>query len=969
MFINLNVHSYYSLLNSALSIDDLIQHALDNNQPYVCLTDLNNMYGCIEFYDKAKAHNLIPIIGLEFEYQNTTLVAYAKNYNGYLKLIKWSSWIMTNTTFIIQEDFDDLIIVCKKGGLVFENPNFYQAQNQNASNAIALQSVFYAQENDKTVFLAMLAIKNDLKLDDFIDCHEFDKNYFLNDHEAQSLFSTIALDNLNKVLNELQVEIHDLPINIPVYDKNNLTVSSEILKQLCISGLKQRLNAHDGQVKKVYAKRLKYELDVISEKQFDDYFLIVYDFINYAKSNGIIVGPGRGSAAGSLVAYCLYITDIDPIKHNLIFERFLNPTRKSMPDIDTDIMDEKRDQVIEYLFEKYGNDHVAYIVTFQRLKAKMALRDVGRILGIDLKVIDKICKNIKTDYDEDIDLAIKKSATLKEMYVLHKELFEISKKLIHAPRQIGTHAAGIILSNSSITNIIPIQLGINDRPLSQYSMEYLERFGLIKMDLLGLKNLTIIDNVLKMIYKTQNKKIDLFNIDYNDKFVFQDLAKAKTNGIFQLESPGMKKVLLKVKPQNIEDISIVSALFRPGPQQNIKTFVERRFKREEFSYWNEQTKKILEPTYGIIIYQEQVIELVKTIANFDIATSDNFRRAISKKDEKILMQLKDDFINGALANNYKQPLVNQIFEYIFSFAHYGFNHSHSLAYSYISYWLAYLKHYYPLEFLSVLLSHTSASKEKLLSYLDETKDFNISIKGPDIQHFSNDFVIDNHKQIIRFGFKTIKGFGDELLKKIKLALENAELIDYISYIDALKKGNISLKNIEILIRIGAFDSFEINRLFLLNNLEEIFEKTGLNGHFFDLNLVGLDYANDMSINERFQEDEIQYLGINLSSLNYTNYTNEIDYSNLKYEIESFNEINTNYEVNIVAQVLNIVQSKTKKGNDIFYLDVLVENKKEKLTIFQNSKHLVDEIDINGIYVFGVKLLNHFNFIVSVKQRV
>lgn len=969
MFINLNVHSHYSLLNSTLSIDDLIKYALDNKQPYVCLTDLNNMYGCIEFYDKAKAHNLTPIIGLEFEYQNATLVAYAKNYNGYLKLIKWSSWIMTSKEFEIQDDFEDLIIVCKKGDIVFKNSNFYQTHDQNAPNAIALQSVFYANKSDKIVFLAMLAIKNDLKLEDFKNCCDFDNNHFLTDYLAQSFFSPIALNNLNKVLNELKVQIHDLPINIPVYDKQNSIISSEILKQLCISGLKKRLNAHDGQVNKIYVQRLKYELDVINEKQFDDYFLIVYDFINFAKSNGIIVGPGRGSAAGSLVAYCLHITDIDPIKHNLIFERFLNPTRKSMPDIDTDIMDEKRDLVIEYLFEKYGNDHVAYILTFQRLKAKMAIRDVGRILGIDLKVIDKICKNIKPEYDEDLDLAIKKNTILKEMYLLHKELFEISKKLINAPRQIGTHAAGIILSDSLISNIIPIQLGINDRPLSQYSMEYLERFGLIKMDLLGLKNLTIIDNVLKMIHENQNKKIDLFNIDYNDKFVFEDLAKARTNGIFQLESPGMKKVLLKVKPQNIEDISIVSALFRPGPQQNIKTFVERRFKREEFSYWNEATRKILEPTYGIIVYQEQVIELVKTIANFDIATSDNFRRAISKKDEKILIQLKDDFINGALNNNYKQPLVNQIFEYIFSFAHYGFNHSHSLAYSYISYWLAYLKHYYTLEFLSVLLSHTSASKDKLLSYLNEAKEFNISIKGPDIQYFSNDFVIDTQKQIIRFGFKTIKGFGDELLKKIKSALQKSTLSDYISYIDALKKGNVSLKNIEILIRVGTFDSFGINRLFLLNNLNEIFEKTGLNGHFFDLNLVGLDYAKDMSVNDRYLDDEIQYLGIDLNSLNYANYKTEIDYNKLKYTIKDFYEINTNYETNILAQVLNIKQSKTKNGNDIFYLETLIDNKKQTLTIFQNSKYLIDEISIGGIYVFGVKLLNHFNFIVNIKQRI
>jgi DNA polymerase-3 subunit alpha len=430
---------------------------------------------------------------------------------------------------------------------------------------------------------------------------------------------------------------------------------------------------------------LQKELQIIDQMHFNDYFLVVQDYVAFAKRNGILVGPGRGSVAGSLVAYVLGITEIDPIQHDLIFERFLNPSRQTMPDIDIDFMDNRRNEIIEYLFERYGTQHVAHIITFQRMKAKMAVRDVGRILGIELPIINNISKLISMQYDLDLVGAIDKNKQLASFAAKYETLFDIAKKILNFPRQIGLHAAGVVITDTRIDDILPVQSATDGINCTQFSMEYLEPIGLIKMDILGLVNLTTINETIKLIKKQQSKNIDLSQINLNDARVFNELTSGHTIGIFQLESPGMQNLIMKIKPKSIEDISITSALFRPGPQKNIPTYLKNKTNPNSIQYLNDDFKEVLSSTYNIIIYQEQVIEIVQRVAGFSLADADLFRRAISKKNADKLSQLKEQFIHGGKKNKYSETELNKIFDFIYEFANYGFNHSHSLAYSYISY--------------------------------------------------------------------------------------------------------------------------------------------------------------------------------------------------------------------------------------------------------------------------------------------
>jgi DNA polymerase-3 subunit alpha len=455
------------------------------------------------------------------------------------------------------------------------------------------------------------------------------------------------------------------------------------LQTKCRDGLKQRLNSTSAPI--AYIERLKKELAVIDQMHFNDYFLVVQDYVNFAKRNGILVGPGRGSAAGSLVAYVLGITDIDPIEHNLIFERFLNPSRQTLPDIDIDFMDNRRNEIVEYLFNRYGSDHVAHIITFQKIKAKMAIRDAGRVLGIELPIINSISKLINMQYDLDLAGAIADNKTLSSFANKYEELFDIAKKILNFPRQVGLHAAGVIITNTAINEVIPVQNSPDGINATQYSMEYLEPLGLIKIDILGLVNLTTINETIKLIKKEQSKIIDLSKIDLDDRKVFAQLTNGNTIGIFQLESQGMRNLIMKIKPTSIEDISITSALFRPGPQKNIPEYLSNKAHPENIKYLNDDFKEVLSATYNIIIYQEQVIEIVQRVAGFSLAEADLFRRAISKKDSDKLTELRVHFIAGGRKNKYSEEELVKIFNFVYEFANYGFNHSHSLAYSYISY--------------------------------------------------------------------------------------------------------------------------------------------------------------------------------------------------------------------------------------------------------------------------------------------
>lgn len=936
MFINLNVRSHYSLLMSGLSIKDIVDFAVANNQKYVALTDFNTMYGAVEFFDLAKSKNLIPIIGLEIyeKKSKSLLVLIAKNNKGYTNLLKISSNIMCEQDFVLEEFLSDIIVIVKEGEYNLKNHKDFYVAESGHENSLALRFVNCKTEKDAYLVNVLQAIKNDQILDignnSEIELWK-EKAWFLTEAEAKKEFNKKQIENLEKIVSSTSWDINEFHTDLLKFPTPKKIAKNIYLQSLCKEGLMQRLG--NSKVQKSYIDRLKYELDVINKMGYDDYFLIVYDLVNYAKKNNIIVGPGRGSAVGSLVSYALHITDIDPLVHNLIFERFLNPERQSMPDIDIDIMDNRREEVIEYLFSKYGNEHVAHIVTFQRIKAKMAIRDVGRVLNIKLSEIDKISKLISTMYDEDLDLAVTKSQALAAKQKQYPSLFKIASALIGIPRQVGTHAAGVVLGNDKLTEIIPIQLGINNHSMSQFSMEYLERFGLLKMDLLGLKNLTILDRIIKVIKKIRKVDIELSKIPLNDKKTFDLLSIGDTNGIFQLESPGMRGVLVKMKPNCIEDISITSSLFRPGPQENIPSFIARRNKQETVTYVSDSLKPILSSTNGIIVYQEQVIQIAQTVAKFTPAEADLFRRAISKKNDSEMKHLQNQFILGAIKNGYSKSDSEQIYNYIYQFANYGFNHSHAIAYSLIGYWLAYFKANYPLEFLANLLSMNSGSSEKVSIYISEAISKNIKVLPPNINLSQPSFSI--YKKAILFGFDIIKGIGNEAIKKIievRNQLKNKNFTDYVEAVCLLYKNKISQKILESLIYSGAFDLFGHNRKTMIENLNKIIENFAF--------ILSKEWVHKIVDSEMTSEEVNEYNNLQADTVGL--YLAEHPFKKIKSELSdgSFNIIDLKNLVNqtveygqVFVKVISIRTTKTKSGKEMAFAKIEDDTSKSDLTIW------------------------------------
>ncbi len=934
-FINKS-QSYYSLLDSTISIDKLIDATIKTNCPYVFLVD-KNMSGAIEFYYKARAANLTPIIGLEINYKNNIYILIAKNNNGYKNLNYISSAIETKTDYELDIYLDDLIIVLKKGDLRLRNHDFYFA------NELALNEVRYINREEHETYKTLISIDKNVLLDDV----ELNIDYsFLNYETAINIFDETLINKTNKLLIGCHWNITDQKLELPKYKTSNNISSKKELERLCINGLKTKLNLADGLIDKKYVERLIYELNIINKMNFNDYFLIVQDFVNYAKSKNILIGPGRGSAAGSLVSYALNITDVDPIKNNLIFERFLNPERSSLPDIDVDVMDIRRQEVIDYIFSKYGKQNCCYIATFQRIKAKMAIRDVGRSLEINLKIIDSICKLISNEYDNDLMKAVEENKNLQTFYNSYKKLFLLANSLINIPRQISTHAAGIVISSESICNKVAIRKGIDEWYLSQTSMEYIEKAGLIKIDILGLKNLSIISDIVKSIEQSYQQIIDLTKIDFDDKKLFNEISNARTIGIFQLESPGMRSTLKKVKVNSIEDISIVSALFRPGPQAMINDYVKTKNGELKPNYINKNLEIILKPTLGFCIYQEQVIELIKIVANFSMSEADIFRRAISKKKEELFLQMKEKFIDGAIKNNYTNEQAKKIYDFLIEFANYGFNHSHSLCYAYISYQMMYLKYYYPLEFFLTLLKFGDSSNQKNLSYISEAKSAGIKIYNISLKHSDINFSKFNNGII--FGFANIKGIGYEIAKKIISIRNDNDFKNYLDTIVILSSNGINKKTIESLIKVGAFDEYKIDRLFLLINLDEIIEnaiyKTA-DKFVFGLDLKETD--KPMSDQEKF-DYELFYLGYTFSN---NLYQKVFDKIKNEYNLASFDEgikPNTNYLINVLKTKVTM----TKYNKKMSFINFELNNITFETTCFNQS--IIELISANKFYVVNLE---------------
>lgn len=883
-FIHLHIHSEYSLLDGACRIDDLYKAAQKHNMPAIALTDHGNLYGAVEFYNKSKEYGIKPLIGSELYITPHSrhdrkhgsanhIVLIAKSFEGYLNLCKLSSIgylegfyykpridkevlakyskDLICLTACIKGEIPDLIIENKEKqarGVLDEYIQIFGKDNL----FVEIQDHGLAEQAKANKVMIKFAEETDLKIVATNDCHYLnkeearvhdillcvqtgsnideqdrfkfsgDKFYFKSPAEMRHLFKDYpqAITNtllINEMANPTIKLGQDL---LPHFDPPDGRSTSEYMRELVFKGLAERYGNYNDEV----LDRAEYELKVINDMGFAAYFLIVWDFIDYARRNGISVGPGRGSAAGSIVAYCLRITDIDPLEHGLIFERFLNPERVSMPDIDIDFCFENRDRVIRYVREKYGDDRVAQIITFGRMKAKNVVRDVGRVLGIPLNTVGKVAKIIGDS--KKLNDAINDSPELQEMMKNEKgikEMIDSGLILEGLSRHSGKHAAGIVISDKPLIDIIPLTQK-DDDVITQYTMGDIEYIGLLKMDFLGLKTLTLIDEAIKNVQRTRNIEVNWDKISINDPKTYELLQSADSDGVFQLESRGMRDILHRLKPDIFSDIVALIALYRPGPIEAgmIDKYIDGKQGKIDIKYDHPLLETILKETYGTILYQEQVQKIANVLAGFTLGQADLLRRAMGKKKADLMAQQKAKFIEGAVKNGVNAKIAEMIFDNVEKFAGYGFNKSHSAAYAMLSFRTAYLKAHFPVEFMAALMTMEMGSPltdSKIPQYVESCKEKGIQILPPDVNESYTGFTVVGKN--ISFGMGAIKNVGTKAVKEIiDERTENGKFKDLFDFCKRLNAGKITSRVVECLIKAGAFDSINTNRSQLLAGLPD-----------------------------------------------------------------------------------------------------------------------------------------------------
>lgn len=895
-FVHLHVHTEYSLLDGAARISKLVKRAKELDMKSLAITDHGVMYGVVEFYKTAKKLGIKPILGCEIyvvdgdhTIKNVTnkemyhLVLLAENEIGYQNLMKIVSEAhikgfyykpRVNCEFLRKYSEGIIALSACLGGEVQHYLNYNQYEKAKES-AIKYRDIF----GENNFFLELqdhqmleqqmvnrelrrlskdinmpLVITNDVhyinkedeKIHDALLCMQTgkiitDKDrmkfpssefYLKSAEEIEKLFPNDieAMENTLKIAERCNVELDFETIHLPHFDVPEGYTNNEYLRHLCMKGLNKKYSDLTDEV----LARLNFELDTIEKMGYVDYFLIVWDFIRYAKENNIMVGPGRGSAAGSIVAYTLNITEIDPLQYNLLFERFLNPERISMPDIDVDIQDTGRQQVIDYVTEKYGADKVVQIVTFGTMAARGAIRDMGRVLNIAYGEVDYIAKQIPMEIGMTIEKALEVSSELKKMYEddpTVTELIDFAKAVEGLPRHTSTHAAGVVISKNAIDTYVPLSRNA-DVITTQYTMTEIEELGLLKMDFLGLRNLTIIQNTLKIIQKTQNKAISFDDCKYDDPKVYKIFADGNTLGVFQFESAGMRVFIKELKPNCFEDIVAANALYRPGPMQQIPQFIKNKNEVTDIKYIHPKLESILDVTYGCMIYQEQVMQIVRDIAGFSMARSDLMRRAMSKKKMAVMEAERKAFIfgektettyvPGAVANGLTEAEANQIYDQMIDFAKYAFNKSHSAAYAILAYQTAYLKTYYPVEFMAALMSSVMGNSDSISLYIQECKRMNIEVLPPNINESYAKFTVIGRQ--IRFGLAAVKNVGLNAIAEIVEARNRATTFtDLVDFLQKLELGGVNKRAVESLIKCGAFDNLKYNRAQMLASFEKIME--------------------------------------------------------------------------------------------------------------------------------------------------
>ena len=916
-FVHLHVHTEYSLLDGACRIDRLFDRVKELGQTAIAITDHGVMYGCVDFYKAAKKAGIKPIIGCEvyvatrsrFDKVNRIdgshhLVLLCKNETGYKNLIKLVSAGFIEGFYSKPRVDKELLekyhegLVCLSACLAGEIPQALLAGDYEKAKSVALyyndlfgQGNYFIEIQDHGIdaqrqvlpLLIRLARetgiplvatndahylrKEDSKMQSILICiqtgktvadedkleFETDEFYLKSTGEMYDLFSIApdACENTAKIAEMCSFDFEFGVTKLPYFKAPDGMENQVYFEKLCREGLARR---YGDKVTDEMRRRLEYEIDVIRRMGYTNYYLIVFDFINYAKTQGIPVGPGRGSGAGSLAAYCVGITNIDPIRYNLLFERFLNPERVSMPDFDVDFCYERRQEVIDYVNEKYGHDHVAQIITFGTMAARAAIRDVGRVLGMPYAQVDSISKMVPMELKMTLHRALEVSPELKAQYEADeqvKELIDTAIKIEGMPRHASTHAAGVVITPEAASEYVP--LASNDGvPVTQFTMTTIEELGLLKMDFLGLRTLTVIKNAEDMVRRRQ-PDFSMDAISYDDKPTYKMLGRSETEGVFQLESTGMKQVLAGLQPKNLEDIIALISLYRPGPMDSIPTYLRNRHEPDKVRYKTPQLAHILDVTNGCIVYQEQVMQICRELAGFSLGQADLVRRAMSKKKHDVMEKERQHFLSGCAENGISAQAANDIFDEMSSFASYAFNKSHAACYAYVAYQTAYLKCHYPSEFMAALLTSVLDNTDKVIEYTGECQRLGLKVLPPSINVSDGGFTVDGKN--IRFGLNATKNVGRNLIAAVVRERRQKPFSSLYDFCRRMHGVELNRRAVESLVKCGAFDETGVSRKAMLQNVDGIFKSVEADA---SRNVEGqLDLFSQLGGDERGAGDEYQ----------------------------------------------------------------------------------------------------------------
>ena len=935
VFVPIKVTTEYSLMKSLITVPKLMEYLLQNKMNVCGICD-TNLYGVMEFYLACKKNNIKPLIGLEVEISEIPFYLYARDYTGYLDLLKIHTLMekkeLSMVALEMVESHLNIILPYAYSSHFKELMDKFQhlylgytteLEKNNSylftENAVYTQNICCFQKKDGTYLNLLKAIEE----------NESVKSIPKENYEKNSLEEASFLEeDSREFVSSISIEFPSPTRHIPRFD-TSITDSASYLSALAQKGLEKRMM---GKVTKEAQERLNKELQVIKSMGFADYFLIVYDYVFFAKKNHILVGIGRGSAVGSLVSYCLGITDVNPLQYHLLFERFLNPERVTMPDIDIDFEEDRRSEVLAYVKEKYGEDKVAGIMTFGTLKSKLVLKSVAKALDMNSRNIESFLSFI------DQKLSLKENLQNKSIsyYVKNNpeisKLYQIAMKLEGLKRHISTHAAGVVISSEPLDEIIPIHYSGNEL-LTGVSMNYLEDLGLLKMDFLSLKNLSIISSILKLIKEHTNKSLNLNKIELNDEKVLHLFEAGDTAGVFQFESEGMKNFLKKLKPKAFSDLIAAIALFRPGPMENIDTFIKRKEGKESIVYLHKDLEPILKETYGIIVYQEQVMQILVLIGGFSFAQADIIRRAMSKKKKEIIDEYEEKFIEGAKQKHYEEKLAREIYALIVKFANYGFNKSHSVSYALIGYQMAYLKCYYKIYYIANLLNLNTFSIEKTKEYMALGKQASITFLKPDINKSEEEYKIEGNT--LRLPLTMIKNLGSEGAKAILEERKKGPYKDFLDFVCRCYQKSINKKSLEYLIHAGCFDSFKENHRTLLENIEASINyanlTSGVEGMIL-LKPVMEEYKENTE--EEKQAEEMQAFGFYLSNHPSSAYQGK--------QIMKFGRIASYYNqyIKCVGLIESIKEIQTKEGKPMAFVRASDETGEATFVFFPS---VIDEL--------------------------